>query len=90
MDVLANAFNMDKATIQANTIYVDNFGVDGTGAKRKMSGLIADKGYFRILESFNMTTDFFNSQTLDYNYYLTVQEVLGVCPFANATALVYA
>ena len=91
MDVLANAFNMDKATIQANTIYVDNFGIDvATKTKRKMSGLIADKGYFRILESFNITTEFFNSQTLDYNYYLTVQEVLGVCPFANATALVYA
>ena len=91
VNVLASAFNMDKATLMGNIITVDNWDVyDDDGTKlfdgSAILGIICDKAWFRIkrqdtfLESFrnpnNRTVQLYLNQQKGYNYSLFANGVI--------------
>lgn len=82
VDVLAAAFNMDKASFMARTIEVDKF--DDAG---KIMGVIADEAFFQIYDNIFRFDEFYNARTMSWNEYLHVWETFAICPFANAVIL---
>lgn len=89
VDVLASAFNMDKATLLGNILPVDNFDIvdkDGTVIYdgSKILGIICDKSWFRIKEQDIFMDDFRNANNRSINYYLNVIKMFNYSYFANA------
>ena len=89
VDVLANAFNMDKTTLLGNILPVDNFDIlDKNGTKiydgSKILGIIADKSWFRIKPQDMFMDDFRNANNRSINYYLNVIKMFNYSLFANA------
>lgn len=89
VDVLANAFNMDKSTLIGNILPVDNFDLynekqelifDGS----KILGIICDKAWFRIKEQDLYMDDFRNANNRSINYYLNATKMFNYSYFANA------
>ena len=92
VDVLAAAFNMDKATLLGNMLAVDNFDViDDDGVKRFDGGailaLIADKSWFRIKQQDMYLDEFYNANNRTWQYYLNVTKMYQYSLFANAVVL---
>ena len=92
VDVLASAFNMDKATLMGNLIAVDNFDIyDDAGVKRfdgsAILCLIADKAWFRIKESDLYLDEFYNANNRTWQYYLNNTKMFQYSLFANAVVL---
>ena len=92
VDVLASAFNMDKATLMGNILTVDNFDIiDDEGVKRfdgsDILGLIADKSWFRIKEQDMYLDEFYNANNRTWQYYLNVTRMYQYSLFANAVVL---
>lgn len=92
VDVLASAFNMDKATLMGNILTVDNFDIiDDEGVKRfdgsAILGLIADKSWFRIKEQDMYLDEFYNANNRTWQYYLNVTRMYQYSLFANALVL---
>lgn len=92
VDVLASAFNMDKATLMGNILAVDNFDViDDDGVKRfdgsAILGLIADKSFFRIKQQDMYLDQFYNANNRTWQYYLNVTKMYQYSLFANAVVL---
>ena len=81
VEVLANAFQMDKTTFLGRVLPVDNFGND------KILGLIADEAFFQIYENQFRFDEFYNARVMAWNYYLHVWQTFAICPFANAVIL---
>lgn len=88
VNVLASAFNMDKATLLGNILPVDNFDIvdkqgnivyDGS----HILGIIADKSWFRIKEQDIFMDDFRNANNRSINYYLNVIKMFNYSFFAN-------
>lgn len=89
VDVLANAFNMDKTTLLGNIVTVDNFDVySETGTKifdgSKIFGIIGDKAWFRIKTQDMYMDEFYNANNRVWNYYLNVTKMYQYSLFANA------
>jgi len=92
VDVLASAFNMDKATLMGNILTVDNFNIiDDEGVVRfngqNILGLIADKSFFRIKEQDMYLDEFYNANNRTWQYYLNVTRMYQYSLFANAVVL---
>lgn len=92
IDVLSQAFNMDKATLLGNTLAVDNFDViDDAGVKRfdgsNILALIADKSWFRIKQSDLYLDEFYNPNNRTWQYYLNNTKMFQYSLFANAVVL---
>jgi len=92
VDVLASAFNIDKATLMGNIITVDNFDVyDDAGIKRfdgsGIQGMIADKSWFKIKEQDMYLDEFYNANNRTWQYYLNVTKMYQYSLFANAVVL---
>lgn len=92
VDVLASAFNMDKATLMGNILTVDNFNIiDDDGVQRfdgsAILGLIADKSFFRIKEQDMYLDEFYNANNRTWQYYLNVTRMYQYSLFANAVVL---
>lgn len=92
VNVLASAFNMDKATLLGNILPVDNFDIvdkqgnivyDGS----HILGIIADKSWFRIKEQDIFMDDFRNANNRSINYYLNVIKMFNYSFFANGVIL---
>ena len=64
VNALASAFNIDKATLLGNIIYVNNFDVYDDGVKvfdgSSILGCIGDKSWFRIKEQETTMDQFYN------------------------------
>ena len=90
---LAKAFNLDYANFIANrVIVVDNFDEyadDGTKIfdGSKILGVIFDKRFFKIRTQYFNMTEFFNSATLSYNYYLNDTRMVNYSVLANCAIL---
>ena len=90
VDVLASAFNMDKADLMGRIIAVDNFDIYSTetGVKvfdgSKILGIMADKSWFRIKEQDMYLDEFYNANNRTWNYYLNVTKMYNYSLFANA------
>ena len=96
VNVLAEAFNMDKTTLLGNIIAVDNFDMyDEDGNKvfdgSAIVGMIADKSWFRIKRQDMFMDSFYNANNRSIQYYLNVVKMYNFSLFANgvifATAL---
>lgn len=92
VDVLAAAFNMDKATLLGNMISVDNFDIiDDAGVKRfdgsDILALIADKSWFRIKSQDMYLDEFYNANNRTWQYYLNNTKMFEYSLFANAVVL---
>ena len=92
VDVLASAFNIDKATLMGNIITVDNFDVyDDEGVKRfdgsAIQGIIADKAWFKIKTQDMYLDEFYNANNRTWQYYLNVTKMYQYSLFANAVVL---
>ena len=88
VQVLANAFNLDKATLLGNILPVDNFDIyddddnkifDGS----KIIGMIADKSWFRIKRQDMYLDEFYNANNRTWQYYLNLTKMYNYSLFAN-------
>lgn len=83
VNVLANAFNMDKASFLGHTLIIDNFeGNDNCVA------MMFDKAYTQIYDNYREMTEFFNGDNLTWNYYYHVWQTYSVSTLCNAVAFV--
>ena len=88
VNVLAEAFNMDKTTLLGNIISVDNFDVyDDEGTKvfdgSSIVGMIADKAWFRIKRQDMFMDSFYNPNNRSIQYYLNLVKMYNFSLFAN-------
>ena len=81
LNVLAAAFNLDKADFLARQVEVDNFGADSD-----IVAFICDKEFFQVYDKLRKITSFMNPQGLYTNYYLHVWQVLSYSLMVNAVA----
>ena len=89
VNVLASAFNMDKADLMGRVIPVDNFDqYDDNGTKiydgSSIVGIIADKSWFRIKRQDMFLDEFYNANNRTWQYYLNLTKMYNYSLFANA------
>lgn len=93
VNILANAFNIDKTVLLGNIISVDNFHVyndDGTlhfdGSA--ILGIMCDKAWFKIKRQDMFLDEFYNANNRTWQYYLNITKMYNFSLFANA--MIYA
>ena len=89
VDVLARAFNMDKAYFLGRVIVVDDFSqynedgsvaVDGSA----IQAVIADRSWFKIKTQDFAADEFYNANNRTWQYYLNDVRMVNYSLFANA------
>ena len=89
VDVLARAFNMDKADFLGRVIVVDDFSqynedgsvaVDGSA----IQAVIADRSWFKIKTQDFAADEFYNANNRTWQYYLNDVRMVNYSLFANA------
>ena len=83
VEVLAYAFNLDKAQIQTQTLKVDNF----NGAP--ILGMLCDKSFFQVRDNMKKLTSFYNPDNLSTKYILHHWQTYGYSLLANSIAFTY-
>lgn len=88
VNVLADAFNIDKTTLLGNIISVDNFDMYNDDGEKifdgsNIVGMIADKSWFRIKEQDMFLDTAYNPNNRTYQYYLNVIKMYNFSLFAN-------
>lgn len=89
VNVLASAFNIDKADLMGRIIPVDNFDVYNreTGNKvfdgSNILGAMGDKAWFKIKEQDMYMDEFYNANNRVWNYYLNMTKMFEYSLFAN-------
>lgn len=88
VNVLANAFNIDKTTLLGNILPVNNFDIyDEDGNKifdgSNIVGMIADKSWFRIKRQDMFLDEFYNANNRTWQYYLNLTKMYNYSLFAN-------
>lgn len=78
VELLATAFNMDKTNFMQKVIPVDDF--NGLN----VLGILCDKKWFRIQDTYYGVKEFQNGSNLTANYYLHHHEILSYNLLANA------
>lgn len=88
VNVLASSFNIDKATLMGNIIYVDDFDVYDGDEKvvdgSSVVGIIADKRWFRIRPQELVMDEFYNANNRTWQMYLNDVRMYQYSLFANA------
>ena len=89
---LANAFNIDRASLMGQIIPVNNFDVYNDDGSVKLSGsniigMIADRTWFRIKEQDRFLDEFYNPNNRTWQYYLNVTKMFNYSLFSNAIVL---
>lgn len=92
VDVLAAAFNMDKANFIGRLITVDNFDVytdDGEKVYdgQHILGFIGDKAWFKIKQQDMALDMWFNPNNRSWQYYLNVVRMYNYSLFANGVII---
>src|SRR5699024_2262015 len=82
VDVLAKAFNMDKATFMGNITVIDDFASPG------LEAVIVDRDWFMIYDNLLKMETIRNPQGLYWNYNYHVWQTFSASRFHNAVALV--
>ena len=95
VEVLASAFNMEKADLMGKVYYVDNFDLyDDDGTKQydgsNIYALICDKRWFKIRQKDLFMDEFYNANNRSWQQYLNVIKAFNYSLFANAYMLVAA
>lgn len=79
VEVLAFAFNMEKAEFMGRRVLVDNFG--------SLTGVVAalvDEDWFMVYDNFIGFTENYNGQGFYWNYFYHVWKTFSTSPFSNA------
>ena len=79
VEVLASAFNMDKAEFMGRRVLIDNFG-ELTGAV----AALVDEDFFMVFDNGIWFTENYNGQGLYWNYFLHCWKTFSISPYANA------
>lgn len=80
VNVLAAAFNMDKAEFMGHKIMVDNF---GTGME-KVQAILIDRDWFMDFDRMSEYNEIYNPEGLYWNYFYHVWRLYSASPFVNA------
>ena len=83
VEVLASAFNMDKADFIGRRVLVDDFG----GLSNVLCAVV-DRNWFMVYDKLVRTEEVYNQQGLYYNYFLHHWQTLSASPFHNAVLFV--
>ena len=83
VEVLASAFNMDKAQFMGQRVLVDDF-----GGLENVVAVLVDKDWFMVFDNFMNFTEQYNGEGLYWNYWFHVWKTFSVSPFANAICFV--
>lgn len=81
VDILAAAFNMDKASLMGRIVEVDSF------ANSNIIGVICDEAWLQIYDNLFRFDEFYNARVMAWNEYLHVHSTYAISPFANAVCL---
>lgn len=92
VNVLASAFNMDKAELLGNILTINDFDIyDDEGTKifdgSAIVGMIADKSWFRIRRQDMFMDSFYNANNRSIQYYLNNIKMYNMSLFANGVVL---
>lgn len=92
VDVLASAFNMDKASLMGNIIPVDNFDIYADDGSKQYDGsdilgFIGDKSWFRIKRQDMYLDEFYNANNRTWQYYLNLTKMYNYSLFANGVVI---
>ena len=95
VQVLASAFNMDKAELMGKVYYVEDFDILDDEGTVKVDGsnieaLICDRRWFKIREKAMFMDEFYNANNRSWQNYLSVIKSYNYSLFANALMLVKA
>ena len=93
VDVLASAFNMDKADLMGKVFYVDNFDIVDDEGNVEYDGssiyaLICDRRWFKIRQKDMFMDEFYNASNRSWQEFLNVIKTFNYSLFANAKMLV--
>lgn len=80
VEVLASAFNMDKAQFMGQRVLIDDFG--GTN----IVAALVDRDWFMVFDKEIGFTENYNGEGLYWNYWLHVWKIYSNSPYANAIA----
>ena len=81
VDVLAQAFNMDKVNFMSRVVEVDNF-----GSAKNCLGILMDESTIEVRDNLLEITDFYNGKGMYTNYYLNHWQTYSLSLFGNAVA----
>ena len=95
VQVLANAFNIDKAELVGRVYYVEDFDILNDSGEVVVDGsnivaLICDRRWFKIREKDMFMDEFYNANNRSWQSYLNVIKSFNYSLFANALMLVKA
>ena len=95
VQVLANAFNIDKADLMGRVYYVEDFDILNDSGEVVVDGsnivaLICDRRWFKIREKDMFMDEFYNANNRSWQSYLNVIKSYNYSLFANALMLVKA
>lgn len=79
VEVLASAFNMDKADFIGRRVLIDDF-----GGLQDVLCIVCDRNWFMVYDKLMRTEDLYNQQGLYFNYWLHHWQVLSASIFHNA------
>lgn len=82
VDVLAKAFNMDKADFLGKVTVIDGFASDG------LEAVLIDSDWFMVYDNLHKMETIRNPKGLYWNYFYHVWQTLSVSRFSNAVAFV--
>lgn len=82
VQVLANAFNMDRAQFLGHVTVIDGFASTG------LEAVLVDEAWFMVYDNLLKLETIRNPQGLYWNYFYHVWQTLSVSRFANAVAFV--
>ena len=93
VEVLASAFNMDKADLMGKVYYIDSFDIIDDEGQVQFDGsniyaLICDKRWFKIRTKDMFMDEFYNANNRSWQQYLNVIKAFNYSLFANAYMLV--
>ena len=95
VNVLASAFNIDKADLMGRVYYVEDFDILNDSGEVVVDGsnivaLICDRRWFKIREKDMFMDEFYNANNRSWQSYLNVIKSYNYSLFANALMLVKA
>ena len=88
VNVLANAFNIDKTVLLGNILPIDNFDIHDENGNlvfdgSNIVGMIADKNWFRIKRQDMFLDNFYNPNNTSWQFYLNLIKMYNYSLFAN-------
>lgn len=92
VNVLASAFNMDKAELLGNILTINDFDIYADDGSKifdgsNIVGMIADKSWFRIRRQDMFMDSFYNANNRSIQYYLNNIKMYNMSLFANGVVL---